>query len=97
MKLLSYKGVPYEQITRALSALFAPLPFEELRAMGLYPVMQQGLGSNIPSIQLLALEQAQKMTQVDDDMVVSLFDCLGAEDAGVGKRAVQVITTVLVR
>jgi len=93
--LLSYDGdVPYELVTRALSALLAPLPFEELKAMGLYPVMQQGLHSDIPDIQLLALEQAQKMTESDDAMVLSLVDCLGDKDASVGKKAVDVITTV---
>jgi len=63
--------------------------------MGLYPFMVMGLLSQVAEIQLLALEQVQKMTEVDDDMVLSLFECLGAEDAGVGKRAVEVITTVL--
>jgi hypothetical protein len=96
LELLASEGdVPYQHVTRALSALLAPLPFEQLRAMGLYSVMQQGLHSSIPSIQLLALEQAQKMTEVDDMMASSLLDCLGAEDPGVGKKTVQVITTVL--
>lgn len=95
LELLSHDGdVPYELVTRALSALLAPLPFEELKAMGLYSVVQQGLHSNIPDIQLLALEQAQKMTEVDDNMVSSLLDCLGDKDAAVGKKAVDVITTV---
>ena len=95
LELLSSEGdVPYEHVTRALSALLAPLPFEQLRAMGLYPVMQQGLHSSIPSVQLLALEQAQKMTEVDDMMASSLLDCLGAVDPGVGKKTVEVITTV---
>src|SRR5271167_2694783 len=80
--LLSYDGdVPYQLVTSALSALLAPLSFEALKSMGLYPVMQQGLHSKIPDIQLLALEQAQKMTEVDDSMVSSLMDCLGDEDA----------------
>lgn len=93
--LLSSDGdVPYPQVTRALSALLAPLSFETLKSMGLYPVMQQGLHSQIPEIQLLALEQAQKMTEADDTMVSSLLDCLGAEDPGVGNKAVNVITTV---
>ncbi len=93
--LLSSDGdVPYELVTPALSALLAPLPFEALKNMGLCPVMQQGLNSKIPDIQLLALEQAQKMTEVDDSMVYSLLDCLGDEDANVGKKAVEVITTV---
>ena len=95
LALLSSTGdVPYQDVTRALSALLAPLPFEQLRTMGLYPIMQQGLRSSIPSVQLLALEQAQKMTEVDDTMASSLLDCLGAEDAGVGKKTVEVITTV---
>lgn len=95
LELLSYDGdVPYELVTRALSALMAPLPFEELKAMGLNSVMQQGLHSKVPDIQLLALEQAQKMTEVDDTMVLSLLDCLGDKDAAVGKKAVDVITTV---
>jgi hypothetical protein len=62
--------------------------------MGLYPVIQQGLHSQIPDIQLLALEQAQKMTEADDSMVLSLLDCLAADNAGVGKKTVDVITTV---
>lgn len=95
LALLSAEGdVPYQDVTRALSALLAPLAFEQLRAMGLYPIMQQGLYSSVPSIQLLALEQAQKMTEVDDAMASSLLNCLGAEDAGVGKKTVEVITTV---
>ena len=65
-----------------------------LNSMGLYPVIQQGLHSPIPDIQLLALEQAQKMTETDDTIVSSLLDCLGAEDAGVGKKTVDVITSV---
>ena len=94
--LLFHNGdVPYQLVTRALSALLAPLPFEELNSMGLYPVMQQGLHSKIPDIQLLALEQAQKMAEVDDSMVSSLLDSLGDEDASVGKKAVDVLTTVL--
>jgi hypothetical protein len=92
--LTSEDDVPYPQITHALSTLLASLPFESLRAMGLYTVMQQGLHSSIPDIQLLALEQAQKMTEVDDVMVSSLIECLSAEDARVGKKAVDVITTV---
>lgn len=88
------EDVPYSQITHAVSALLAPLPFESLRSMGLYPVMQQGLHSTIPDVQLLALDQAQKMTEADDTMVSSLLDCLGANDASVGKKAVEVITTV---
>ena len=93
--LLSSDGdVPYQLVTRALSAVLAPLPFEALKNIGLYPVIQQGLHSKIPDIQLLALEQAQKMTEVDDLMVYSLLDCLGDEDAMVGKKAVEVITTV---
>jgi hypothetical protein len=96
LALLSYnEEVPYGSITRALSALLTPLPFEELRAMGLYPVMAEGLRSPIPEIQILALKQAKKMTDVDDDTVISLFDCLGAEDADVGEKTVEVITTVL--
>ena len=94
--LLSCDGdVPYQLVTRALSAILAPLPFEALKAMGLVPVMQQGLHSKIPDIQVLALEQAQKMTEVDDSMVSSLLDCLGDEDASVGKKTVDVIATVL--
>jgi len=62
--------------------------------MGLYPIMQQGLKSSIPEIQLLALDQAKKMTVTDDEMVSALIDCLGAEDAGVGEKAVLVITSV---
>lgn len=96
LALLSYnEDVPYECITRALSALLTPLPFEELRAMDLYPVMAEGLRSPIPEIQILALKQAKKMTDVDDDMVISLFDCLGADDADVGEKTVEVLTTVL--
>jgi hypothetical protein len=56
--------------------------------------MQQGLHSNVPDLQILALEQAQKMTEMDDGMVSSLIECLGAEDAGVGRKAVDVITNV---
>jgi hypothetical protein len=92
--LSSGTEVPYAQITRALSALLAPLQFEDIRSMGLYPVMQQGLHSDIPDLQILALEQAQKMTELDDGMVSSLIECLGAEDASVGKKAVDVITHV---
>ena len=62
--------------------------------MGLYPIMQQGLHSPIPEIQILALDQAQKMTELDDPMLSSLVSCLGAEDASVGKKAVEVITKV---
>jgi hypothetical protein len=92
--LSSGADVPYPQITRTLSALLAPLPFETIRSMGLYPVMHEGLHSNVPDLQILALEQAQKMTEMDDGMVSSLIECLGAEDAGVGKKAVDVITNV---
>jgi hypothetical protein len=93
--LSSGTDVPYPQITITLSALLAPLPFETIRSMGLYPVMQQGLHSNVPDLQILALEQAQKMTEMDDEMVSSLIECLGAEDAGVGRKAVDVITHVI--
>ena len=92
--LASEEDVPYEHVTRALSAILAPLPFEQLTAMGLYPGIQQGLHSSIPSIQLLALEQVQKVTEIDDMMASSLLDCLGAEDPGVGKKAVEVISNV---
>ena len=34
------------------------------------------------------------MTEVDDNMVSSLLDSLGDKDAAVGKKAVDVITTV---
>jgi hypothetical protein len=93
--LSSGTDVPYTQITRTLSALLAPLPLETIRSMGLYPVMQQGLHSNVPDLQILALEQAQKMTEMDDEMFSSLIECLGAEDAGVGRKAVDVITHVI--
>jgi hypothetical protein len=86
--------VPYESVARALSVILNPLPFEVLRGMGLYPIMEQGLKSKVPEIQLLALDQAMKMTVTDDEMVSALIDCLGAEDAGVGKRAVDVIASV---
>lgn len=86
--------VPYQSVARALAVILGPLPFEVLRGMGLYPIMQQGLKSTVPEIQLLALDQAKKMTVTDDEMVSALIDCLGAEDAGVGKRAVDVITSV---
>jgi hypothetical protein len=93
--LLSSEGdVPYPQVTRALSVILAPIPFESLKELGLFPVMQRGLYSEIPAIQILALEQAQKMPSVDDQMVSSLLDCLGAEDASVGKKAVDVIAHV---
>ena|SRR5438876_7501684 len=93
LTLLESDGdVPYSIIVRVLSALLAPLPFEALRSMGLYPAMQQGLHSKIPDIQLLALEQVQKMTEVDDQMASSLLDCLGDDDATVGNKAVSVIT-----
>lgn len=86
--------MPHQHITHALSALLAPLSFEEIKAMELYPVIQQGLQSPLPDVQLLALEQARKMTEVDDAMLVTLIDCLGAEDASVGKKAVDVIASV---
>jgi hypothetical protein len=92
--LESEEEVPYSPITRSLSKLLAPLPFESLRAMGLYPLLQQGLHSNVAEVQLLALEQAQKMTEADDEMVSSLIDCLGTEDASIGKKVVVVISDV---
>jgi len=92
--LLSDQDVPYRQVTRALSAILAPMSFEELRGMGLYPGMLEGLGAKVPDIQLLALDQTAKMSEMDDDMVTALIDCFGAEDPGVGKRAVEVITAV---
>ena len=95
LALLSSEGdVPYDDVTRALSALLNPLQFDQLKSMGLYPIMHEGLQSTIPSIQILALEQAQKMSEVDDTMTSSLLDCLGAGDAGVGKKTVEVITAV---
>jgi hypothetical protein len=62
--------------------------------MGLYPVIQQGLQSQSRDLQILALEQVQKIRDVDSSITASLIECLGAEDAGVGKKAVDVITTV---
>jgi hypothetical protein len=96
LELLSMEGdVPYPQVIRALSAIITPLPFEELQSLGLTPMIQQGLQSNLPDLQILALEQVKKMKEVEDDAtVLSLMDCLAAEDASVGKEAVEVITRV---
>jgi hypothetical protein len=62
--------------------------------MGLYPVIVQGLQVGNANLQILALEQVQKMKNVDRDITGLLIECLGAEDASVGKKAVDVITTV---
>ena len=86
--------VPYPQVTHALSAILRPVPFVALKSMGLYSVIQDGLRSPIPALQILALEQVQKMAEADDEIVHSLLDCLGAEDASVGGKAVDVITHV---
>jgi len=85
---------PYPPVIRALSAVLAPLPFEELRSLGLVPMIQQGLQSKVPDLQILALQQVRKMSDVDDTTLIFLIECLGAEDASVGKEAVSVITTV---
>jgi hypothetical protein len=87
-------GLPYPKITRALSALLAPLSFETLKEMGLYPLIEQGLRAPSPDLQILALEQVPKIKDVDSNITASLIECLGAEDAGVGRKAVDVITTV---
>lgn len=62
--------------------------------MGLYPFIVQGLQVGNANLQILALEQVQKINDVDSDITGLLLECLGAEDASVGKKAVDVISTV---
>jgi hypothetical protein len=90
----STNDMPYAQITHALSAILSPIPFATLNDMGLSPVIAQGLLSDVPELQILALRQVRKMGQVDDATVSSLIDCLGVSHAAVGKEAVGVITAV---
>lgn len=63
--------------------------------MGLYPFIVQGLQVGNANLQILALEQVQKIKDVDSNTTGLLTECLGAEDASVGKKAVDVVTTVL--
>jgi len=93
--LSSDQEVPYSLITRALSVLLAPLPFARLKEMGLYPFIVQGLQVGNANLQILALEQVQKIKDVDGNITGLLIACLGAVDASVGKKAVDLITIVL--
>ena len=63
--------------------------------MGLYPFIVRGLQAGNANLQLLALEQVQKIKDLDSNITGLLIECLGAEDASVGKKAVDVITIVL--
>jgi len=95
LELLSADGpVPYPQVIMALSTILTPLPYEELQNLGLTPMIKEGLQSQLPDLQILALQQVRKMSIVDDPTVQSLIDILGAEDATVGKEAVDVMTSV---
>lgn len=86
--------MPYAQVIMALSAILKPLPFEQFLQLGLGPMIEQGLQSKVPDLQILALQQVRKMSPVDEKTASSLIECLGAEDASVAKEAVDVISSV---
>ena len=95
LELLSTQGdVPYAQVIIALSAILTPLPFEQLQQLGLGPMIEQGLQSKVPDLQILALQQVRKMSSIDEKTTSSLIECLGAEDASVATEAVDVIKNV---
>jgi Proteasome non-ATPase 26S subunit len=100
VKLLqSGEEIPYAEVTRALGGILDHIDSgSDFKTLGLYPLILRGLRSNVPDVQILALNQVKKIMEGkggdEDEITVALIDCLGAEDARVGEVAVKVLSNV---